>query len=240
MEFNIVKSRLAEIEALRDLFLRENNFQFIYNKCHSAGWADVYLFSLNGEKVGYGSVWGKDRREDRDTIFEFFMTKPCRKYADQVFTEFTKVSAAGYVECQSNDLLLTRMLFVYSENINAEAILFEDGFETTFEIPGISFTKNEVPDGGVEYRLELYGELMATGGFVWNYNLPFIDLYYEVEENHRKKGFGTLIMQELKKEAYLLGRIPAARCNVKNLASRNTLIKAGMKICGYILVGKMI
>jgi GNAT superfamily N-acetyltransferase len=240
MEFHIIKSNLADIESLRDLFLSENNFQFICNKCHAAGWADVYLFSLNGEQVGYGSVWGKDRREDRDTIFEFYVTKPFRKYADQVFTEFIRLSAADFIECQSNDLLLAQMFFVYSGNIKAEAILFEDGFKTTYGIPGTNFTKNEVPDGSTEYRLDLNGVPVATGGFVWNYNFPYIDLYSEVEENHRKKGFGTLITQELKKEAYLLGRIPAARCNVNNLASRYTLIKAGLKICGYRLVGKII
>jgi GNAT superfamily N-acetyltransferase len=239
MEFHIVKSSLADIEFLRDLFLSESNFQFICNKCHAAGWADEYLFSLNGEQVGYGSVWGKDRREDRDTIFEFFVTRPFRKHADQVFTEFVKVSAVDFIECQTNDLLLTQMFFVYTGDIKAESILFEDGFETTYDIPGTNFTKIEVSDGSTEYKLELNGELMATGGFVWNYNFPYIDLYYEVQENHRKKGFGTLITQELKKEAYLLGRVPAARCNVKNLASRNTLIKAGLKICGYRLVGKI-
>jgi hypothetical protein len=240
MEFIIIKSNLPDIKSLRDLFLAENNFQFICNKCHSAGWADVYLFSLNGEQVGYGSVWGKDKREDRDTIFEFFMKKPFRKYADRVFLEFIRVSEADFIECQSNDLLLAQMFFVYAGNIRAEAILFEDGFETTYNIPGTHFSKNKVPDGSTEYRLVWNGELMATGGFVWNYNFPFIDLYYEVPENHRKKGFGTLITQELKKEAYMLGRIPAARCNANNLASRNTLIKAGFKICGYRLVGKII
>lgn len=106
-------------------------------------------------------------------------------------------------------------------------------------IPGTSFIKGIVSDGSTEYRLELDGELIATGGYVWNYNFPYIDIYYEVMENHRKKGFGTLITQELKKEAYLLGRVPAARCNVKNLASRSTLIKAGMRVCGYILMGRI-
>ena len=72
MEFNIEKTSLTKVESLRDLFLSENTFQFIYNKCHAAGWADVYLISKNEQQVGYGSVWGKDKREDRDTISEFF------------------------------------------------------------------------------------------------------------------------------------------------------------------------
>jgi RimJ/RimL family protein N-acetyltransferase len=85
--------------------------------------------------------------------------------------------------------------------------------------------------------LEKDGEVVATGGYVWNYNYPFIDLYYEVKEAYRKKGFGSLIVQELKKEAYRLKRVPAARCNVKNLASKRTLIKAGMRACGHLLIG---
>ena len=239
MEIQIVKTSHEKVEFFRDLFLTENTFQFIYNKCHAAGWADVYLFTVNNKQAGYGSVWGKDRREDRDTIFEFFLTEPFRKYAGQVFAKFIKVSVAGFVECQTNDTVLTQMLFEYTGNINAEAILFEDSFETTFHSPGTRFIKNKMPDGDTEYTLELDGELIAAGGYVWNYNFPYIDMYYEVKEEYRRKGFGLLITQELKKEAYLLGRVPAARCNVKNLASRYTLIKAGMRVCGYILVGKI-
>jgi len=132
------------------------------------------------------------------------------------------------------------MFFEFTGNINAEAILFEDHFETSFHIPGTRFIKNKTEDGGTEYVLEADGEIVATGGYVWNYNFPYIDLYYEVKEGHRKKGFGTLIVQELKKEAYTLNRVPAARCNLKNLASRNTLTRAGMRVCGHILVGKII
>ncbi|MEJ0080571.1 MAG: hypothetical protein WDM78_06350 [Puia sp.] len=141
MEFKIEKSSLAGVQPMRDLFLSENTFQFIYNKCHAAGWADVYLFTLNDTQVGYGSVWGKDRREDRDTIFEFFLSKPFRKYAEKVFAELIRVSATGFVECQSNDVLLTQMLYEFSNNIYAEAILFEDEYETTFTIQGIRFVK---------------------------------------------------------------------------------------------------
>jgi RimJ/RimL family protein N-acetyltransferase len=96
-----------------------------------------------------------------------------------------------------------------------------------------------MPNGDTEYRLDLNGEVVATGGFVWNYNFNYIDVYYEVNEAHRKKGFGSLIVQELKKEAYRLGRVPAARCNVNNIASQRTLIRGGMRICGHMLVGEI-
>ncbi len=218
MKIEVFKTIIGEIQPLRELFLAESRFQFIYNKCHGAGWADIYLFTMNQAKVGYGSIWGKDKREDRDTIFEFYLLKQFRKHASRVFTEFRTTSGVKFIECQSNDRLLTAMLFENSRNINAEAILFEDGFQTHFEISGTVFLKNETPDGDVQYTLEQNGYRVATGGYVWNYNFPYIDMYYEVKENYRQRGFGSLITQELKNEAYRLNRVPAARCNINNKA----------------------
>lgn len=239
MKIEVVKTMMAEIQSLRELFLAETHFQFVYNKCHGAGWADTYLFTVNETKVGYGSVWGKNKREDRDAIFEFYLEKPFRKHANRVLTEFQKTSGAKFIECQSNDRPLTALLFEQARNINAEAILFEDGFQTHFEILDTVFLKNETPDGDVQYVLEQNGYRVASGGYVWNYNFPYIDMYYEVKEGHRQKGFGCLITQELKNEAYRLNRVPAARCNINNQASKATLLKAGMVVCGHILVGEL-
>ena len=128
MEINIRKTSLEEIAALRVLFLQENNFQFIYNKCHQFGWADVYLFVKDGIHIGYGSVWGKDKRQDRDTIFEFYLLPLYRKLSNLIFPEFYVASAVSFIGCQSNDVFLTSMLYEYCRDINAEAILFKDHF----------------------------------------------------------------------------------------------------------------
>jgi RimJ/RimL family protein N-acetyltransferase len=69
--------------------------------------------------------------------------------------------------------------------------------------------------------------------------MPYADLYYEVNENHRQKGFGSYMVQELKRETYLMGRVPAARCNINNVISKATLLKAGFKVCGYRLNGEI-
>jgi len=239
MELKVTKTGLTEVKELRDLFLKEISFQFIYNKCHGAGWADTYIFTIDGTKVGYGSVWGKDKREERDAIFEFYLLEPYRKMANMIFPEFYKASGASYIECQTNDTSLSGMLFEYCANIYAACILFEDSFTTGFDIPGTEFKKTENKDGDTEYILEHHADIVATGGYVWNYNFPYIDMYYEVGEKYRQKGFGSLITQELKKEAYRMDRVPAARCNISNKASKATLLKAGMNICGYILIGEL-
>jgi len=240
MGFDIVKAQETDIESHRRLFLAEAKFQFIYNKCHGAGWVDNYLFKFEERAIGYGSVWGKDKREDRDTICEFFLDQPFRKYARQIFDQFIKASGAVFVECQTNDTLLANMTFESAKNINAEAILFEAAFETDFLMDGAEFIKSKDQNEWDAYCIQKDGEVVATGGFVWNYNFPYIDIYYEVKENFRKQGYGVLIMQELKQEAYRLNRIPSARCNIKNEASKALLLKAGMRICGYIIIGEIV
>jgi hypothetical protein len=51
-------------------------------------------------------------------------------------------------------------------------------------------------------------------------------------------GLGAYFAQELKRIAYEMGGIPAARCDTDNVASRKTLQKAGFVPFAHILVGK--
>jgi len=241
MDFKIIKTDLSSISQLRTLFLWESNFQFTYNKCHENNWADTWLFTVNGQKAGYGAIWGSEKREDRDSIFEFYLTRPFRKLTNLFFEEFTAVSNAKFIECQSNDKLLCSMLYEYAPNINAEAILFEDDLQTNLTLPDVIFYRessaNHNSNDVGDYFLKKNGEVVASGGFMLNYNKPYADVYMEVKEPFRKMGFGSFIVQELKKEIYLVDRIPSARCNTDNLASKATLLKAGFKICGARLKG---
>ncbi|HEY2583548.1 MAG TPA: GNAT family N-acetyltransferase [Mucilaginibacter sp.] len=241
MQLKINKANLEDVLELRAQFLQESNFQFIYNKCHENGWADTWLFEVDGEKAGYGSVWGADRRDARDAIFEFYLPGPFRKLANLIFEEFCTVSGAKLIECQSNDSLLAWMLFEYALNINAEAILFEDDFQSNISVPGVTLSRNsetvETDNDSGEYLLKSDGETAASGGFMLNYNKPYADIYMEVKQPFRQRGFGSLIVQELKKIIYQMGRVPAARCNINNSISKATLLKAGFKVCGAILKG---
>lgn len=90
-----------------------------------------------------------------------------------------------------------------------------------------------------DYVVELEGQVVATGGFLLHYNFPFADVYMEVEKDHHRTGVGSFLVQEIIKQCYLAGRVPAARCDLRNTASRATLTKAGMKECGFILIGQV-
>ena len=247
MEIRITKTALADIQPLRELFLKENQFQIRYDSCHTRGWSDSYLIFDANEPIGYGSVKGKEDLAHRDTVFEFYLLPPFRNTCGDIFQKLAIISKAKYVETQSNEFLLTSMLFEYTENIYSDVILFEDASETTFELPDLTFRKknpendrhwNRNSELG-QFVLDKAGEIVGTGGFLTHYNFPFADLYMEVKQEFRGKGFGSYILQELKKECYKSGRIPAARCNISNPASKATLLKSGMKVCGYMLSGKI-
>ena len=75
--------------------------------------------------------------------------------------------------------------------------------------------------------IESEGVPVATGGVLFHYNPPYGDIYMGVNEVYRRRGFGSYLVQELKRIAYEMGKIPAARCNASNVASRRTLQKAG-------------
>jgi GNAT superfamily N-acetyltransferase len=244
MAFSAVRVPLAAILPLRELFLQEANFQVRYNARHERGWTDSYLLKVDEAEVGYGSVHGQEIK-DRDTIFEFYLIPAYRKHASALFRELLAVSRVAYLECQTNDALMSAMLYEFATNISADVVLFADHAATGRRIPGAEvrparegdkmFEHSNEPEG--DYVLETGGEIVATGGFLRHYNMPFADLYMEVRPDSRNKGYGALLLQEVKIACYLAGRVPAARCNIANPASRATLIKAGMRVCGFMLKG---
>ena len=245
VSYTILKTSLTDILPLRRLYLQENNFQVRYNACHERNWSDSFLIKHGNEAIGYGSVKGLDHLTDRDTVFEFYITPPYTTKSSEIFALLLKASGATFIECQSNDHLLTSLLLEFTTNIRSDVVLFKDDHATQISIPTIVFrekTETDVifehttePAG--EYVLELNNEIIATGGFALHYNLPFADLYMEVHETHRRKGYGSYILQEIKKECYRHGRVPAARCDIHNVASRSALIRAGLTMTGFMLAG---
>jgi GNAT superfamily N-acetyltransferase len=247
MNFKACKTELQKIQPLRTLFLQENNFQIRYHACHERGWSDSYLLTIDDASVGYGSIKGKDELKHRNAVFEFYVLPPFRKLGDLLFSELLKISGAVFIECQSNDFFLSSMLYSFSHSVRSEVVLFNDHTASELHNPGVVFRRREEKDRIFEHKMEPVGnyvversgEVVATGGFLLHYNIPFADLYMEVSPECRKQGLGSYLLQELKKECYQSGRVPAARCNIENKASKAALIKAGMKECGFMLTGEV-
>jgi GNAT superfamily N-acetyltransferase len=163
------------------------------------------------------------------------------------FIALLTASGAAEIETQSNDSLLTVMLHTFAPTVTSESILFHDKLTTAHAPPDALIRRATPEDAGQIAEQELDSEakwLVALGGAVagagdilFHYNRPYGDIYMKVGAAFRRRGLGTYLVQELKRICYEGGSVPAARCNPKNIASRQTLQRAGFVPCGHILKG---
>ena len=248
MDIRIIRSDISAISTLREQFLFESHCQSRFHATHGRGRSDTYLIHAGGHSIGYGSVKGLEEPTDRDTIFEFHILPPFRDFAAVSFRELIRASEAPFIECQSNHLLLAHQFYQFATDISTTTILFGDLLSTDLQHAGGRVRPRTESDVIFEHRAEPVGDfvldaggtIVATGGFLTHYNAPFADLFMEVHPDHRGKGHGSFLVQELKKQCYLSGRVPAARCDLDNAASRATLLKAGMSIAGHIRRGTIL
>jgi GNAT superfamily N-acetyltransferase len=236
----------GEIMPLRELYRREMGSQIIHDSFAARGFSDAYLLRVDGRLAGYGLV---ARRHYPETVHEFHALPAVRGQALPMFRALLETSGATGIRAQTNDRLLLLMLHDCAAEIVPEAVLFEDGARTDLTCPEGTFlaaTEHDGPglrEGGLDpeagWLIESGGIPVAAGGVLSHYNPPYGDLYMAVREDRRRRGFGSFLVQELKRVAYESGKVPAARCNIANTASRRTLEKAGMLPCGHVLAGKV-
>jgi RimJ/RimL family protein N-acetyltransferase len=247
----VISTRPAEldsIQAWREMYRLEMNCQIIHDSIHSrAGWTQEYSFHLDGIQVGYGSVAVAGPWTAKPTVYEFYVVPQHRVRLFELFLALLNASGAVKIEIQSNDRLASAMLHTFARDVSSESILFEDKLTTAHAPPGVNFreaTLLEMPDVPRDQLrwhgvVESEGSVVATGGVLFHYNRPYGDIYMEVAKSFRGRGFGTFLVQELKRVCFEGGHVPGARCNPGNVGSRKTLQKAGFVPCGHILTGSV-
>jgi GNAT superfamily N-acetyltransferase len=224
---------------MRELYRAEANCQIIHDSIIRRELADPYLILKDGSVAGYGAVWNKHYVGQ---LMEFYLLPYYRGAAQPLFRALLDESQATHIEAQTNMPMMLTMLYDCAVNITVENILFEDTQTTNLICPGALFRRPAVgepykrePTG--DWVLEADGAVVANGGFLCHYNPPYGDIYMGVGEPYRGKGYGSYLVQELKRVCYEAGRRPAARCDPGNVASRRTLQKAGLLPCGRLLTG---
>jgi len=241
---------LQEIAPLRELYRAEMNCQIMGDSFHTRpGWTKSWLLLDDNQIAGYGSIAIAGPWKHKPTAFEFFILPQHRLRIFDLFEMFLRASNPIAIETQSNAPIMSVMLHTYAKNIVTEAILYHDKITTKLTQPNVIFRRaapRDAPtikaqnlDEGAEYLLEQNGQILATGGLLYHYNPPYGDIFMSVAETHRRRGLGSFIVQELKRTAYQLGKIPACRCNLDNLPSRKTLQKAGFVPCGNRISGTL-
>ena len=239
---------LREIERMRDIYRHEMNCQIMFDSIHTRpGWTHEYLITEGESKLGYGSIAVAGPWQEKPTVYEFFVLPQHRMRVFDAFIAFLTSSGATAIETQSNAGLLTVMLHTFAPTVASESILFHDKVTTAHVLPNALFRRATPEDGQqiaqqqldpeARWLVTVGGVVAAAGDILFHYNRPYGDIFMKVGESYRRRGVGTYLVQELKRICYEGGSVPAARCNPKNIASRQTLQRAGFVPCGHIVKG---
>ena len=130
--------------------------------------------------------------EPKDMIQEFYVLPAHRGSALPMFRRLIEASQARRIEAQTNDVLLTLMLYDCASEITSDTVVFHDALTTSLAVPGAIFRevteadKERIFEHKVEpvgeWLLEVDGAIVATGGIATHYNPPYGDLFMEVDE----------------------------------------------------------
>lgn len=245
MKIDVQRVEFATIAPLRELFRHEARCQIVKDSILGRGLADPYEIRVDGRVAGYGGVWN---RYDPGRVMEFYTLPEVRRHALPLFRAFVEKSEATQIGAQTNIPSMLTLLYDCATNIVEEAILFEDAATTRLPCPDGAVFRRAAPNDAIfehhdepvgEWVIEVGGEIVATGGFLCHYNPPYGDIFMEVEASHRRRGYGSFLIQELKRVCHEAGKKPAARTSPTNIASRRSLEKAGLLPCARLLAGDL-
>ena len=224
------------------------NCQIVHDSWHTRGFTQSYLFRLEDQVAGYGAIGGS-QGAPKTIVKEFFVRPEYRDRALPIFRHFLTVGGAATIEAQTNDALLSDMLDQCAVAVSSDTILFADAVVTNLVASGATvrpvtrrdrlqmFPHTHEPVG--DWGVEVDSRIVATGGLMFHYNPPYGDIYMEVAAPYRHRGYGSYLVQELKRIGREGGHIPAARTGQDNTASQRTLQRAGMAPCGRIVTGRL-
>lgn len=240
---------LDAIAGLRDAYRREVAAQVVHDSWHARGFSRLWLLRVDGATAGYGAVGGPPR-EPRDVAKECWILPRYRVHALPLFRALCEAGGARRVEAQTNDRLLTLLLYDCATDVEPGAILFAPGDVPPLPPPAgavfrrahpgevaHAFPEHEPPLG--EWVVDVDGVVVAAGGLLFHYNPPYGDIFMDVVPAHQRRGYGGWLVQELARACRAMGRTPAARCQPSNVASRGALERGGMLPCARILSGPL-
>ena len=239
MTVEVVRAELHEVDRMRDRFRASVGCQIVRDSVLWRGLAEPWLIRVDGHPAGYGSVW---TAHFPGRALEFFLLPQYRGDTPALAWSFLSASGATQIEAQTNVPAMVDLLFTFATDIRQEYILFGDGAPGTLSVPGAVLRPRGAGDAGPEGErvVEWNGRVVAAGGIQGHYNPSYADLHMEVVPEARGLGIGSWLIQELARICREGGRIPAARCDPGNHASRRALERGGLRPCGRLLYGEVL
>jgi GNAT superfamily N-acetyltransferase len=249
MKIEITPASRETILPLRELYRAELNCQIVYDNSHVRdNCVEWHLVHLNGEVAGYGIVWIGPYGMPKGSVGEFYVRPAFRTAMFPLFEAFLAATKPPRLYAQTNDPFLGVLIYDYVAKIEVGHIIFEDKSESNLAVEGAIFRqatpadKDRIFEHKVEpvgdWLLEFEGQNVATGGIGYHYNPPYGDIFMEVHPDFRRRGFGSFLVQELKRICREADRVPCARTTPTNVASRRTLERAGFAPYARIIWGE--
>lgn len=241
MGIEVIRAELNEVLPLKDRYREEAGCQVVRDSLLWRGLAEAWLVRVEGHVAGYGAL-GTTHFPGRVT--EFHLLPRFRADTPRLAAAFVAATRASAVEAQTNLPGMVDLLYSFARGVEEEYILFDDGNGPRhpggqLHLPGAVLRPRRAGDSGPEGKwvVEWNGRVVGAGGLQTHYNPPFVDVHMEVVEDARCRGIGGWTVQELARVCREQGRVPAARCEPGNHASRRALERGGLRPCGRLLAG---
>jgi L-amino acid N-acyltransferase YncA len=196
------------------------------------------------------------RKGETYLLIEFNLLEPHRLHMKQAFAQLCAQVPLHAILAKTTDTCLVNLLCDHCENIQVESIHFRPHSNTALEPNGAvlmrptesdvdavhaMFTCEEAVwpsanraqtkeriDQGLYLVLKVGDAAVGVGALAPNRLQPqYVDVCNYVLPQHRRKGYGAFILQELTKECARRGLVACAGCDASNKASLATLHRAG-------------
>src|SRR6516165_10837527 len=155
MTIDVACVPLQEVLPLRQLYRREMGCQIVHDSLPGRGFGDLFKIRVDGRVAGYGFVMGY-QGEPRDMVREFYVLPAVRGSAQPMFRRLVEASGARRIAAQTNDVLLTLMLYDCATGITSDTVVFHDGLTTSLSAPDVVFRQATEADSVriFEHRVE--------------------------------------------------------------------------------------
>jgi len=138
-DVDAIETTVEAIREYRERYRKEMACQIVHDSWHARGFVTSYFVRINGEIAGYGSVGGSPG-DPRDTVKEMYLLPEHRAAALPCFDALVAATDAKAIAAQTNDRLLTVLLFDRAEDLTSDTILFDDRLRTHLTLaPGALF-----------------------------------------------------------------------------------------------------
>lgn len=211
------------------------------------GNSTCYEISYNKKIVGHFFV------DSHKTLVEFYIFKDYYIYSQEIFKYIIESDMVENAAVSTRQSEFLSLCLDFQKSLYVSAYLFTDADNKKHELyhcENLSFRlakkgdikviNNKCESRPQEYYEELIRNeqlfvlyegdiLLGIGEFRINrtHSGQYADIGMVVAEEHRRKGFGTYIIIQLKEHCYRKKLKPMASCDRYNVASKNTLLKAG-------------